>query len=454
MPIIKMNDNWELEENLVEYLYATIYRYGSDKEAYVNNYFEDAEQARDDFEGMCNHFFEISASPLTKIYLVKVANNDFMLDLLERANYFGEVSNQDNIDATMEILNNCEILAEWQGEYEDDLDEAKKKKKKRKKRRKTPKVTYMTGWPWYNDKMFNRHNGTEDEDAGEDAADNANDAIGGGESVGDAGSAGGDFGGDAGDFGGGDGGGMGESLKLKEAIKDYNFVAWVEKGDFGIYRMSKAATAEEAEKEISATLGYGWDIYNVREITPEEKEADKLLENLTEAVNYYDQVPKMKALNDGTRGFNARAASDEKLKVNRQVCIDNSYLRALKIVEDEMRARGILVDKVLLPKISSDDLKEIYEKLFKAVLVTNSNGFFTNYLDTLLKPTNLALKEGLICFIIAISLKQNIAAQEIKDWLVANKVEVAQLKDATNKVLSDITLMKTLQELIKDYKGA
>lgn len=387
MPSIKMNDNWELEENLVEYLYATIYRYGSDKEAYVNNYFEDAEQARDDFEDMCNHFFEISASPLTKIYLVKVANNDFMLDLLERANYFGEVSNQDNIDATMEILNNCEILAEWQGEYEDDLDEAKKKKKKRKKRRKTPKVTYMTGWPWYNDRMFNCHNGTCDhdkDDTGEDAADSANDAIGGGEAVGDAG----DFGGDVGDFGGGDGGGMGESLEIKEAV------------------------------------------------------------------NYYDQIPKMAALENGTRGLNTARVSDEKLRINRQVCIDYNYNKALKIVEDEMRARGILKEKVLLPKINSDDLKEIYEKLFKAVLVTNSSGFFTNYLDTLLKPTNLVLKEGLLCFVIAISLKQNIAAQEIKDWLVANKVEVAQLKDATNKVLSDLTLMKTLQELIKDYKGA
>ena len=42
-----------------------------------------------------------------------------------------------------------------------------------------------------------------------------------------------------------------------------------------------------------------------------------------EAVDYYDQIPKMAMLNDGTRGFNAKAASDEKLRVNRQVCLDH-----------------------------------------------------------------------------------------------------------------------------------
>jgi hypothetical protein len=32
----------------------------------------------------------------------------------------------------------------------------------------------------------------------------------------------------------------------------------------------------------------------------------------------------MAALNAGTRGFNAKAASDEKLRVNRQVCLDHN----------------------------------------------------------------------------------------------------------------------------------
>ena len=45
---------------------------------------------------------------------------------------------------------------------------------------------------------------------------------------------------------------------------------------------------------------------------------------IKEAVDYYDQIPKMAALNNGTRGFNAKAASDEKLRVNRQVCLDHN----------------------------------------------------------------------------------------------------------------------------------
>ena len=63
---------------------------------------------------------------------------------------------------------------------------------------------------------------------------------------------------------------------------------------------------------------------------------------MDEAVNYADQVEKMRALENGTRGFNAKAASDEKLKVNRRVCLDKGFYKALRIVEDEMIARGLI----------------------------------------------------------------------------------------------------------------
>ena len=80
----------------------------------------------------------------------------------------------------------------------------------------------------------------------------------------------------------------------------------------------------------------------------EVMEASNILRNsLTEAVSYWDQVPKMNALEKGTRGFNAKAASDEKLKVNRQVCLDYKLWTALSVVEDEMLARGLISQKTV-----------------------------------------------------------------------------------------------------------
>ena len=66
-------------------------------------------------------------------------------------------------------------------------------------------------------------------------------------------------------------------------------------------------------------------------------------EPLNEAsLNYSEQKAKMQACEYGTRGFNAGAASDEKLRYNRQVCQNEGYKKALKIVEDEMIRRGLL----------------------------------------------------------------------------------------------------------------
>jgi len=91
------------------------------------------------------------------------------------------------------------------------------------------------------------------------------------------------------------------------------------------------AENEEREAKIEASL----------EDSSSEDEHEEA-EDLDEAVNYADQVEKMRALENGTRGFNAKAASDEKLKVNRRVCLDKGFYKALRIVEDEMIARGLI----------------------------------------------------------------------------------------------------------------
>ena len=50
----------------------------------------------------------------------------------------------------------------------------------------------------------------------------------------------------------------------------------------------------------------------------------------------------MKALEAGTRGFNAKAASNDKLRTNRQICQSYNLPTALDIVETEMVSRGLI----------------------------------------------------------------------------------------------------------------
>ncbi len=263
-----INENWEdeLVEDLDQVL-ALAYRQGPDN-GYVLNYGGDQEDLKSYYNDAVASLEDMNAEEDTKVYLVLLPNTSQVKALLDLAAYNGTNATSTNREATDSLLiyPDCEVLECWQGE---PLTEAKKKKKRKK--RKTPRVTYTTGWPWYNDHMFNHHIGSCDcnknkDEAGEDAADNANDAIGGGESVGDAGSAGGDFGGD---IGGGEGGAMGESL-------------------------------------------------------------------VTEAMT---PLEKMQALENGTRGFNAAAASDQKLWDNLLICAKNNLVNAGAVIVAEIKKR-------------------------------------------------------------------------------------------------------------------
>ena len=50
-------------------------------------------------------------------------------------------------------------------------------------------------------------------------------------------------------------------------------------------------------------------------------------------------LDKMKALEAGTRGFNAAAASDQKLADNLAICIANNLPKAEAIVKQEIQYR-------------------------------------------------------------------------------------------------------------------
>ena len=179
--------------------------------------------------------------------------------------------------------------------------------------------------------MFNHHIGSCDcnkdkDEAGEDAADNANDAIGGGESVGDAGSTGGDFGG--GDSAGGEGGAMGESL-VKESweyfnIKDRNSddvvtVVIVDKRFEPLFNKDHKESLRRNNVKVeghyfngTVVTGKVGDIIQVCDECHVMNPNKIFMEaaTITEAMT---PLQKMQALEAGTRGFNAAAASDQKL---------------------------------------------------------------------------------------------------------------------------------------------
>lgn len=379
MKKIIINESWE--EEIIEdnsNFFVLIFKQGSNA-GYVKAFSPNNEEILDKYQELVSQYEDTAFEVPTNILIIKVPATGQVKVMLDQALYTGEEYNPEQVEILNHLLGraDCEYIGETSLET---LEEAKKKKKRKK--RKTPKVTYTTGWPWYNDHMFNHHMGSCDcnkdkDEAGEDAADNANDAIGGGESVGDAGSAGGDFGG--GDSVGGEGGAMGESL-------------------------------------------------------------------VKEAVDYYDQIPKMAALNDGTRGFNAKAASDEKLRVNRRVCLDHHWDKALKIIEDEMIRRGLLQPNSTV-KQNPNPYKKAYDPDIAALDFQPADIFFIwehkNDLDLIIESlTESTARQTLfnliIYLILAVYLKEQSVIEGLKSWIIDEY-------NMTSSELKELILKKALE---------
>lgn len=374
MKKIIINENWE--EEIIEdnsNFFVLIFKQGSNA-GYVKAFSPNNEEILNKYQELVSQYEGTTFEVPTNILIIKVPATGQVKVMLDQALYTGEENNPEQVEILNHLLGraDCEYIGETNLET---LEEAKKKKKRKK--RKTPKVTYTTGWPWYNDRMFNHHMGSCDcnkdkDEAGEDAADNANDAIGGGESVGDAGSAGGDFGGDlgGGDSAGGEGG-MGESL-VNEAL------------------------------------------------TP---------------------LQKMYALENGTRGFNAAAASDQKLWDNLRICADNNLLKAYKIMQDELTRRGLLpiINQPTTTTKNPNPYKKAYDPDIKALDFQPTDIFFIwdhkDDLDLIIE----SLTEGtarqtlfnlIIYLILAVYLKEHSVIEGLKSWIINEyNMTSAELKE-------------------------
>jgi len=179
---------------------------------------------------------------------------------------------------------------------------------------------------------------------------------------------------------------------------------------------------------------------------------------LSEAVDEYAQVDKMRQLENGTRGFNAAAASDEKLKVNRKVCIAYGFTkRALPIVEAEMRRRGLLLEKVHVSiatakaqyPITAVDVEptvllDVYENKYNNAGITT---MLKDYQDK--ASTYTVLKKQVLMLLYAMAVKAPRAMQCIVDYLT-NKYDLTKddIKSYLAQAAADPTIMQAVTDAI------
>ena len=339
-----MTEDWEtieVEDN--SSLFVLIFKQGSDTAGYIKCYNTDDSVVLAEYAKLIDQYTNVKFEEPTSIIVIKVPATGQVQAMLEEAVYAGDETNPTKIEIINHLLGraDCEYIEE---KVLMSLEEAKKKKKKKR----TPKVTYLTGFPFLNDHRFNHACGTCD--CGKDAADNANSEMGS-DSTGE-GSGEGSLGGDS----AGEGGALGESFNLKESWEDFNFedhnsddvvtVVIVDKRFDPLFKKDHKESLSRNNVRVEGhyfngivVTGKVGDIIQVCDechvMNPNKifMEAVAMTEALT-------PLQKMQALEAGTRGFNAAAASDLKLVDNLILCAQNNLQKAAAVMLKEIQKRA------------------------------------------------------------------------------------------------------------------
>ena len=360
MKKILINENWEtveVEDN--SNLFVLIFKQGSDTAGYIKCYDTDDSVVLAEYARLVDQYTNVKFEEPTSIIVIKVPATGQVKAMLEDAVYAGDETNPTKIEIINHLLGraDCEYIEE---KVLMSLEEAKKKKKKKK----TPKVTYLTGFPFLNDYRFNHAFGTWD--WGKDAADDANSEMGGdsaeegsgdgslgGESVGE-----GDFGSDSdggvGDSAG-DSGAMGESFKLKENWENFNFedysndtVVTVVIADKRFDPLFKKDHKESLSRNNVKVEGQYFNgivvtgkVGDIIQVCDEchVMHPNKIFMEAVAITEAMTPLQKMQALEAGTRGFNAGAASDVKLVNYSNICTKGGLKKAAAIVGAEIQKR-------------------------------------------------------------------------------------------------------------------
>ena len=398
-----MNEDWEtIEVEDTSSFFVLIFKQGTAVAGYIKTYSVDDTAVLAEYESLISQYEGVKFADPASILVIKVPATSQVKAMLEEAEYAGDETNESKIEIINHLLGraDCEVIKE---KVLMTLEEAKRKKKKKQS---TPRVTYLTGFPWLNDHRFNHAMGSCD--CGKDAADDANDSIGSGESTGES-SGEGSLGGETGS---GEGGAMGEAL-------------------------------------------------------------------VTEAMT---PLQKMQALEAGTRGFNAAAASDQKLLDNYKICMSNGLGKALKVVVTEISYRvnagtwtlGPLPNitppqaakqptnqpksKIDLATFDFYDIGKHYLDNVDALVLKAyiDEGDMKPFIKVLEDPTNstpeIKLSYSFAMLLFALYFKHDDAIQAIRDSIMRVFGYTAQeLKQyIKDKLLSNSTITTVVQQAVKE----
>lgn len=255
-----------------------------------------------------------------------------------------------------------------------------------------------------------------------------------------------------------------KAVSAKKALNNIRYKAGEAIGDKGAELVPECLSEMEDEyqqaaankiekqpkkcKECGATLMDNGDCPNCDHGDSSALEESKV-KNLNEA-SYSEQVVKMKQLEAGTRGFNAKAASDEKLQLNRQVCIDYNLPKALKIVEDEMIARGLLQSSQRYNPKRTVKLSDyvLDPKMFilgsaKIIWANKDNP------QQLIDDYGRDLTDLLIILAFALAMKEAKLADAIKDHIISKfTVTTNELRDFMHKLFTDRAIVMEIKRVV------
>ena len=202
--------------------------------------------------------------------------------------------------------------------------------------------------------------------------------------------------------------------------------------------------------------------HNAKDFPPEEvedeapgKEEQPMEEQLNEAhLDYPTQLAKMKALENGTRGFNAASASDEKLEYNWKLCKNEGLNYAQSIMEQEMLRRGgrlaDLVMKSRKTKIKITDYEYILDPGYINSAAVNTVWHSKDKPQELINYYGSAINEILMVLVIALLMGEKGLADAVKDHIL-NKftITLQELKDFLNKGFANKAFVANLKQTIK-----
>lgn len=187
------------------------------------------------------------------------------------------------------------------------------------------------------------------------------------------------------------------------------------------------------------------------------EEEKPIEESLTEAhLDYSTQLAKMKALEAGTRGFNAGSASLEKILYNYNICINNNLPKARKAMEDALRLHGwdnyIKTAKKQIKLADYTYLFKNFQKYFNHAAA--SQVFYgKDDPDTLLDDYGHSIEDLLTILFFALVLKQATLADKIKDYILANfTVALDELKVFLKDGFNQPLVLAHLNQTVRDFR--